>query len=254
MLKKKILKFLILIIVIEIVVIIIINFNINNPKTIEEKIGYGQIQSIPIKDYTYVRIMAIESYFNRIEEKEYEEAYSMLIDEYKEYMPFEEYKEKIKDINPETLNIKKIKAKNEYCFISEIEINNEEQTYICYMNEYNNKIFNIAPDNFLTYSKSDFKEKKSGLLIEIKDYITNIEDITVNLKLENNSNKDILLKDIKFVTTTNSEKDTDFKEISLKPKEAKEISVSCNSNYDFIKGLKIINQKDEKISIYSFDI
>lgn len=253
---KKFVKFVFKVVIFLFFLVVIIQIVLKNEPTLQEKVMYGQLQNLSTEDYMYVKIMSLDKYFNYLKENDFESAYLLLSDEYKKYMSFDEFVDYVGGINLEDVFIQNIKVKNEYCFIAEVKVNGEIEDYVIFMNKHNNKSLKISPNGLLDYVESNKKIRRDNLEVEVKDYVINIDNISVNLLVRNTSKNDsVKIRDFKFVIANDVEKDTGFEELELSAQDTKELNIVADSSYDFLEGIKIaVDYTDERIKVYSFDI
>ena len=91
---KKIQKILIVLIFIMGIAIFLLNKYVLQEMPIAERIGTATETSVTIEESLHIKTYSTTKYFSLLSDGEYEKAYQMLTDEYKAYMPYEQYLEK----------------------------------------------------------------------------------------------------------------------------------------------------------------
>lgn len=138
---------------------------------IVERIGFSTETNIPIDKVLTIREHAIERYKKYLINSDYESAYAMLTDEYKNYCSYDEYINNIKNIDYNSIEVEDINSKNDYCYVASIvyKQNGEEvhTKYLLYVTKYENNDFYISPDGFLSsYYNQEFSKDDININIE----------------------------------------------------------------------------------------
>ncbi len=240
--KKKIFRILLTLIFIMGILIFIINKYVIADIPISERIGTATGTSITLQESTYVKAYSTTKYFSLLKQNNYESAYKMLTDEYKAYMPYDKYLENIKNFDCNNQGVKSVKQISQYGYIVNIENKNtkEENNYLVYMNDLNNKTFTISPDGFVYYDTKVRKNETTKMKASLESYLIFEDKIEFKLKLKNKTAEAIVIDDIRSDLTKGGTINNKFTSITLAPKEEREITFLVeDANYYIPKNVII---------------
>lgn len=203
---KKLYLFILLLAIIVFVLKYFIDKYAIEEKDIYSLIGNSVSTSIGSKNALYIREYAIVPFANLLKNSQYEEAYNMCSNKYKEFFTLEDFTNDFSIINASTLAMKDIKAQSDYCYEAKIVYylkgeeqysyisgdsgeaiqvanNMHETSFMLFPNEFNTTLIKISPNKFL-YGYKDVELKKSGIEVNVsKCYVyTDHVDLEVNLK------------------------------------------------------------------------
>ena len=244
--KNKLLRFLLYLIFGMIIAIFILKKYVLAEIPISEKFGSYQPSSISLYDSIYISTYSTTKYFNLIENGKYELAYKMLSDEYKKYMPFEQYLETLKEKDFSNWVVKSIKQISDITFIVTLEDRDtlEEHIYIVYASKFNSKVFTISPEKFIYYDEPNKVEKSNGLECTLIDYIVFQDNMNFRIKLKNNSSNPVTITDVKIELTLAGRLADQFKAITLASGEEREIQLLYSeTSYYIPKNVLIETEK-----------
>lgn len=249
---NKITKILLIIVCFLLVVYLILNGYVkdseNMAKLVGNKIGGGELT---MSNY-YSLSQCAETYFHYLRDKDYETAYKMLNNNYKEYISFEKYKEKVIKNNYENTEITDINpiTKTTYNVITDVSGEKENCTIIL-----NNDgvSFLLLPDNFLDYQKINKKVSKKSLECYLTNYVVTTTNNTFKFSITNKSSEDINIASGKLITNLDDNLECAI-DINILPKETKEISVSFVTDYAFPKKIILYRNIGNNLTEYAFNI
>lgn len=239
---KKIQKILIVLIFIMGIAIFLLNKYVLQEMPIAERIGTATETSVTIEESLHIKTYSTTKYFSFLSDGEYEKAYQMLTDEYKAYMPYEQYLEKIKSFDYNNQGVKAVKQISQYGYIIKLENKDtkEETHYLVYMSDLNNKLFTISPDGFVYYDNKERKEESGILNATLKDYLIFEDSIQFKLVLKNKTSKELTIDDIQAELTKGGKINNKFESITLAAKEEREITFLVeDANYYIPKNVII---------------
>ena len=239
---KKIQKILIVLIFIMGIAIFLLNKYVLQEMPIAERIGTATETSVTIEESLHIKTYSTTKYFSLLSDGEYEKAYQMLTDEYKAYMPYEQYLEKIKNFDYNNQGVKAVKQISQYGYIIKLENKDtkEETHYLVYMSDLNNKLFTISPDGFVYYNNKERKEESGILSAKLKDYLIFEDSIQFKLVLKNKTSKELTIDDIQAELTKGGKINNKFESITLAAKEEREITFLVeDANYYIPKNVII---------------
>jgi hypothetical protein len=161
--------------------------------------GNNITTSISTKNSLYLREYSIMPFARLLSKHEYETAYNLCTDEYKKSFSLDEFIERFSKIDADTIQMKQVKARSEYCFEAKVEYKEiaqnlpsgeempyHETTYFLYPNEFNSELVKIAPDGFL-YAYEDESISQNGISVYIEKCIVRNDEIYIKGTIKNTS-------------------------------------------------------------------
>lgn len=230
----KLLKFVFFAYIIVLVIWLAINNYIGNERSIYQKIGSREPYSISVKDALSIKNYAIIPYSNYLKSGDTLSAYNMLTEEYKKEVSHEDYIKSIKGIDFETFDMKEIKMKADGTYVATIvyerDKEQKETQYLLFLNEINPKIIKISPNKFI-YSYKDLKFKENNVELTVNGCNIYTDTINLSVTIKNKAMFDTM--SFRNVGVGYGEKLNKLEnvEFTLKPGEAKEITVEYETNY-----------------------
>lgn len=248
---KKIQKILIIFIFIMAITIFLLNKYVLQEMPIAERIGTATETSVTIEESLHIRAYSISRYFSLLNEGEYEKAYQMLTDEYKAYMPYEQYLAKIKTVDYNNFGVKAVKQISQYGYIIKLENKDtkKETHYLVYMSDLNNKLFTISPDGFVYYDTKERKEESKILSAKLESYLIFEDSIQFKLILKNKTSDELTIDDIQAELTKGGRINNKFKSLTLAAKEEKEITFLVEDANYYIPKNVIIKMGSRRLQI-----
>ena len=166
-----------------------INIDKESKLTIYQKAGTNTSGvSVPMKDALIIREYAINQYKDLLVSNDYKAAYSMMSEEYQEYMPYEEYVKTLAGMDASTLDMQSIKQITNYAFEAKVRYKKDgeyvETIYLLYPNKYNEKKYTISPDKFL-YSYKDRSFKTDGIELTMDECVVYVDYVTLKGRIKN---------------------------------------------------------------------
>lgn len=163
--------------------------DVDSQKNIAQKVGIGNIGvGLSMRDALLVKDYSINKYKDLLIDGDYEGAYALLTDEYKELVSFEEYKADVMQIDAESIDMKSIKSRSSLAYEAEVVYtkNGEEveTTYLLFPYEYNPKYYTISPDKFICCIK-DQEFKKDHMVVTVDRCIVYTDKVELEGKIKN---------------------------------------------------------------------
>ena len=248
---KRIQKILIILIFIMGIAIFVLNKYVFQEMSIAERIGTATETSVTIEESLHIKTYSTTRYFSLLNEGKYNKAYQMLTDEYKAYMPYEQYLEKIKTFDYNNQGVKAVKQISQYGYIVKLENKDtkEETHYLVYMSTFNNKLFTISPDSFVYYDTKERKEESNVLRARLENYLIFEDSIQFKLVLKNKTSEELTIDDIQAELTKGGKINNRFEPITLAAKEEKEITFLVDDANYYIPKNVIIKMGNRKVQI-----
>lgn len=255
-LQWKILRFIVVSYIVVFITAGIIKHYTREEIDISTKIGHLEPHSISIKDSLNVNLYGIGMYVNYLKNNNYEEAYSMLTEEYREVFNYEDFLQSIDGIDFETFRVESLKMKAEGTYVADVSYdrNNEKKftQYLVYVNPYNSEKMTISPNKFI-YSYSDLKFEKDQIEVILKECYIYTDSIKMSVLVKNKS----LFKTMEFIDLGIGYGDTISQqndiELILEPGEENIIEAEYDVNYYVPNNIKIKrNLNDKKLRTYTF--
>ncbi|MBQ9314980.1 MAG: hypothetical protein IJ220_08360 [Clostridia bacterium] len=250
---NKITKFLLIIVCVLLVIYFFVNGyaskNENMAYLVGNKIGGGELS---VSEY-YSIAQCVETYQNYLAERNYETAYKMLNNNYKEYISFEEFKNKVSKKDYAKSVITDIEVITATTFHVKADVSGEKEDYTIIINSENSN-FLLLPESFLDYRKSSIKTSKNNLNCELIDYLVNTNETVIHFDITNEGNEEIKISGGKLYTNLDDQVENDI-DVTIPAKTKKEISMSFETNYAFPNKVIIYRSNGEKKNIeYNFEI
>ncbi len=240
----KFTKFLLILVLVLLIIYIFLNnytFEMEH-EDMQSKVGnIGTVGGIELTftDY-YTLKQSFDTYADFIASGDYETAYSMLGTSYKNYVPYEDYKNKIKDVK-EMLQVHDINFITNTTFDLLVggKSGDEEEHYSLIINKEKNT-FALYPESFLDYNSNEIKLSKNKVQYILKNYIVNIDECIFNFEITNNNKKALTISKCNLITNGGEEyNNSDV--IEIPSKETKEVSIKFDTNYQFPKKITFEN-------------
>ena len=249
---KKIIKFLCILSCILLFIIFLLKSYQKEQVNIADKIGAKIGESeLSMTDY-YNLVQIIENtYKEYLMNGDYKTAYSMLNQNYRNYVSFDDYQEKMKNKDISNLKVTNIKRVSKTTYHATTNSSGDDFTIIIDKDEGK---FLLLPESFLGAKKLDSKVSNNKLKCVLEDYLVKVDETLFNVKLTNSSNEDMNITGGKLFTNLDDKIEIPFN-ITVPSKETKEIVVSFSTKYAFPKKLILYRANGEKEDLeYAFDI
>lgn len=220
---------------------------VNVEDQIGTRVGGGELS---VRDNAILKTY-LELYKEYIVKGEYEKAYNMTGKSYKEYLPYEEYVEKVKNQNFEDLIFKNIEIATTSIYDVTFSMSGDEGHYsVLYDDE---KKLYIYPDSFLSYAKVENKVTKKKLEVKLEYYVTNIDKCMLGFSVENRSNDTVEISKSKLFTSENRFVESD-ENIIINPKESKKIVLEFDTDYSIPKEVILYRSTNKENEFIEYDI
>ncbi len=169
-----------------------------NSKNIYSLIGNGVSSSISVKNSLFIRGYSIVPFANYLSEGNYKMAYEMCTSGYKEIFSQDEFYNMFKDIDPESIDMKEVKARSDLCYEAKVvyrmrskeDVSGEsarpllEQVFLLFPNELNTEIIRISPNGFL-YGYEDLEFSKNGIDLNLEKCYVYADHVYVKGSIKN---------------------------------------------------------------------
>jgi hypothetical protein len=251
---KKLIKITLMIIGILLLVLLILNLFIFNQSDISSKIGFNKLEETSIAEYYTVKQACLEKYFNYINSGEFDRAYKLLSNEYKEIKDFNTFKTETEAKGTLSFEIGKIYKKSKGVFVAELILNNINSKYIVYIDEMS-KTFAISPDSFIKNYDKKYSINNWDFSLKINSYTVETDMIEFKATIKNKSSKNSLDITDFIVYSNNGSSFTGENKIKLEPKEERNIEFVVKNNMEFPESAILIRNISEKNQTkkYSFE-
>jgi len=250
---NKITKFLLIVVCVLLFIYFLVNGYAKKSEDMSElvgsKIGGGELST---SDY-YSLVQCVETYIDYLKQKDFEMAYQMLNNNYKEYVSYEKYQEKVaqKDYSQTNITDVEIITATTYRVTTTTEGQEEQFSIII---DGDSRRFLLLPESFLDYQKVNTKVFHHQLKCVLKEYVVYTDKSEMMFEVTNNSNKDAHLTMGKCWTTFSDEIEKNV-DITIKAKETIPITVSFETDYTFPKKVILYKNNNGKADIeYLFEI
>lgn len=252
----KVLRFIIIAYVVVMIIATMIRSVLEEKRSVEEKIGNLEPYGIAVKQALMIREYAITPYVNLLKQGNLQAAYDMLTDEYREFVPYEEYLKTIEEIDFETFEMSEIKMKTAGTYIAGVvyEKNGEkiETEYLLFEAPYNEKVIKISPERFIhSYQDLTFEEDNVELKLEYCAIYNDHIDIKATLK-NKSLFQDMTFSYINVGYDKNINKESEV-EIKLAPGEQQQLEIKYKASYFIPNNIKVKRILDaETLRTYTF--
>lgn len=249
---KKIIKFLCILICILLLILLLLKGYQIEQEDIAGKMGSKVGESeLSMTDY-YNLVQIIENtYKDYLIKGDYNSAYSMLNINYRSHVSFDDYKEKMQSKDNSNLKVTGIKRVTQTTY--HVTTNSSGDDFTIILDKGENK-FLLLPESFLGAKKINNKVSHNKLKCILEDYLVKVDETQFNIELTNSSKEEMHITGGKLYTNLDDEIEVTFN-ITIPPKETKEIFASFRTDYAFPKKFILYRANGEKEDLeYVFDI
>ena len=252
----KVFRFLTITLMVVLILAGMIRSAVKDERNIAAKIGFSESIGISVKDALHIKEYCITPYVEYLKAGEFNEAYDMLSEEYRNYVSYEMYLKTIEGIDFETFEMASVEARTQGTYIAQIVYTQNgkeiEEEYLLFVNMNNSKLITISPNRFV-YSYQDLNFQQDGIELTLNECVIYTDHIKMEAIIKNKS----LFKDMKFNyisvgygKTINKAEEID---LTLAPGEQKVIEIEYETAYYVPNNIKIKRVMDEEtIRTYTF--
>lgn len=252
--NKKIMKAVLVTIVILIFTLVLANkYNefIDEKNDIKNRIGSEYTGGdMGVYEYKLLIEKTIGPYLTEVKNENYEKAYTYHTPEYNQYVSYDEYVEKMKDIDYTSytvLNALQL-TQNMYEVILRMA-DGDEQEFLIILND---KIANIVPENFLLYVETNETINRREVEYVLKGYKVTLNKCIFYVSIENKSNTNVEITSAKMYSTTNNIKSAENGEFIISPKSKLDLELTFDTSIMFPSKFEIERTDSNSVRTYEF--
>ncbi len=262
---KRCLKIIVITWIIGGIMVFAANVMMSKEATILQKIGSNSnAVSVSINDALKIEELSINKYKNFLLNEDYKSAYNMFSKEYKNYMPFETFKESVLDIDYNSIRMTEIKQKSDYAYIAGVTYDDAQRRvfteFMIYPSLNIENTYTMSPDKFL-YSYKDVKFKSDGIEVKIDELVAYIDHFSIRGTIKNKEwSKDIEIIELCASYNETLNKWLPFKE-TIKAGETANIDISTDpindSTYFYLPNKVLVRRlmdgNDSRVYVINLD-
>ena len=262
---------LILIIILGVIFLINSKEKVNGNEETKGTINSGEpiknkIEKVTNRDMFFTVASCVEKYLNMTTKKENEKLYNLLYDEYKDEFKitteniqnYVDYHQEYQIFKAKQMYKLEQYSNNKYFVYGKIKddteysSNKETDYYITVIMDPMNKTFSIMPNGFMFSNDLNNEINDSNLNIKITGYVCYMEQCNMVISIKNNTNNEINLKDIMYLTNYENEQKYKLKnkddDLTIKPNEEKNLELIFENDTTTPKNI-IIEYENKNITV-----